>query len=577
MKGSLAKIVVNEHNGALCLELTINDKISWRETKLNYVETGRDELIFYWIMNTVKPLFFEMPLDEIATECSQDSYEHFGSILETCSSIIKTTNDTISTYSHLRNVAKDYENILFFNVDENARYKGLYERFCRENKKNILYLNMSSGFNPNTRTWENEDVPMPLSDLINFIAKEEIKKTVSINLYFLLSYLNNTHVYLIPLFLYLGVEFIIFDQDAYEWVPSGYLTKSFYNCNYFDSFTFFPAFHEYWDNKYQLTNVHYVAFPQNYGNEKETRTINKDYAILILTNSRLGNVKPWINRIIYLLDQIPPGSVFTEVQQWYMALRHMILKIMKFDEFEQIHFNSSLHQFFYIVMQFLKYEIIDSIDTTRKIEIYGDVGWQKVFPEYYEKRLNGKEIDDLFLKNSHLYLLLNYGFSYLETSGPVYDAIKKNVPFINIPPMVKTSSFEGFKHIEYRNKEELNYLIRNIRTVFDYEELNESIRTYRKVLNDSVRELEEKLVFDRNIVTQGSAFDAERKEHQLLIDQVTEEYINQNAELLKETFRVLSLNEPIQYDVSKSRYFNKKYVQRILKLIRDEQDSAAFA
>lgn len=577
MEKTFANIAVNKINHNLCLEVNINNKISRHETKIDCVETYRDNLVFYWIMHTVKPLFLKMPMDKIEFEFSKEVYAQFKNIFDIYVSIITVTNNIMKGYSHLKGVAKCNKNILFFNVDDNYRYKYFYEKISNTGKKKVIYMNMNSGFNVNTRTWEDKGISMPLDDLIDIIVNKSIKKIISINLHFLDSYFKNNHVYLISLFNFLGVEYITIDNDSWDSPSHGYLMKSFFNCDSFNRFSLAPTLQEYWDNKYELKNVHYISVPQNYEDNKEKLNIKEDYAVLVLSNSRLINVKPKLFSIIYLLDHMPQDSVFTNIYLWYMSMKYAFLKYMQLNEFEQLIYNCQLYELFYLVMQFLKYEIIDSIDATRQIEIYGDVGWEKVFPEYYKKLLNAEEKDELFLKKNHLYLLFNASFSYLEASGPIYDAIKRNVPFINIPAMVKTHSFDGFRHIEYRNKEELNCLIENIGTVVDNVELKDAKRIYRKVLSDNENMILERIVLDKNIVTNGSAFDAERKEHQLLIDQVTEEYINQNAALLKETFRVLFLEEPrTQYDVSKSKYFNKKYVQRILKLIRDEQDPAVF-
>ena len=569
MEGTVAKVAVNKYNDALCLKLNINNKIYWHETRVNYDKISIDDLLFWWMLKSLKPLFFEMPMEKIDFTCSKDVYEQFGKIINNYSAIIHRTNDAIKSYSHLRGVAESNKNILFFNVDDNYRHKSQYERFRSLGTKDVLYVNMASGFNPKTRRWEDRDVPIPLSELVDIVVKKSIKKTVSINHYVLDRYLCKTDVYLIPLFGNLGVEYVIFDNDPWDGHPHGYLMKSFYNCNTFDRFTSAYVLSDYWDSTYELKNVHYITVPQNYKIEEEITEIKEDYAILVLSNPRLENVKPMIVPILYLLDHIPEGSVFTEVHLWYMSLRHIILRIMKLDEFERLYYNSRLHIFFYTIMQFLKYEIIDSIDTVRRIELYGDRGWERIFPEYYKKLLNKKGMDELFSKNGHLYLLLNHSFSYLNAGGPIYDAMSRNVPFINMPPLVKTRSFEGFRHIEYRNKEELNYLIENTKAVVHNEELKESIRILMKVLRSSGDEVKEKIVHDRNVMTMGGIYGKESKAHKVLMDQMVEEYIDRNERFLRQSFDVLILGKPVQYDISKSRYFNRKYVQRILKLITD--------
>lgn len=573
MKGTYARIAVNEYNNALCLKFNINSKLSWHETKINYREMKIDDLLYWWILKSLKPLFFEMPLEKIEFTCSKDAHDKFGGCIKNCYDIARLTNEAMKKYSHLKNIAAGNSNIIPFTTDGGGyRYKGLFEK-CYNVGTSGISLNMESGWNPKIRIWEDRDIPMPLSELVDIVVKEGIKKIVSINHYVLERYLYKTGVHLIPLFRYLGVEYVIIDQDLWDDIPHGYLTKAFFNCNSFKRFTTEPFLSEHWDTKYRLRNIHYIAIPQNYEDEKKTQFVKEDYEVLVLSNSRLQNVKIMIRSIIYFLDHMPESSIFTEVQLWYISLKYMILKIMKCDEFEQLFYNSTLNTFFFTTMQFLKYEIIDSIDTMRGIEIYGDIGWEIVFPEYYKKLLDTKEMDGLFAEGRHLYLLLNYGLSYLESSGPIYDAINGSAPFINIPPMVKTREFEGFRHIEYGNKEELNCLIENIRPVIDNEELKDSMQISKKILKDSKNEIEETILRDRNTSDDGGMFRRKCEEHKVLLNQMIEEYIDRNEPFLRETFSVLFQGKPVQYDISKSKYFNKKYVQRILKSIHEEQNT----
>ncbi|MCK4332438.1 MAG: hypothetical protein KAV40_02540 [Thermoplasmatales archaeon] len=546
------------------MKLNINNDLSWHEIKINYEKIDIKILLFYWLLNSAKSIFFGMPFEKINFVCSKDIFEIHGGIINRFGAIVENTNDLIKQYGHLKGIADNSKKVLFFNVGHNLRYKSMYKMLHRSETVDVLYMNMDPGFNQLTRTWEDRDVPLSLPELVNLIEKENIRKIISINHYLLDKYLEKTGVNLISLFWYLGVEYVIIDNDPPDLSPYGYLHKAFYNCNSFDRFSVLSLLNKYWDNKYRLENIHYVGLPQDYENNGDMRELKDNYAILVLTNSRLENVKPRIKSIIYLLDHMNEGSVFTESLLWYMSLRHMILKIMKLDEFEMLHYNSRLHMLSYTIAQFLKYEVIENIDTERRIEVYGDVGWETVFPEYYKKLLDNEEINELFSQNNHLYLLLNCSYSYLDASGPVYDAIRKNVPFINMPPLVKTSSFEGFRHIEYTNREELNDLIENIREIFDNKELNNSIRLYRNVLESSTNEIERKVLGNGYAQFGQAQFHKLSMDHKVMLDQMIEEYIDRNEPFLRETFRVLFLGESVQYDISKSRYFNRKYVQRIL-------------
>lgn len=580
MKNKNAIISVSIHDKSLCLKVVIDNKPSWHETKFDsqMKESIIDNLFQYWMLNAVRPLFFEMPFQEVKTSCTLKANGDFEKKIDKCaanmSACLSNTNDFIKNHESLKDIAENSRKILFFNTDHNNRYKWFYNVIKASENAEVIYMSMKTGFDSENRRWEDVDVPIQLPDLINLIEEENIKKIISVNNNFLEKYLYRTGIYLPALFHYLGVEYITLDNDPYDLAPFGYLSRSFFHCNSFARFSNVSVLNEFWDRKYGLKNVSYVSIPQNYERHDEFKELEDDYTLLVLTNSRLDNVKLDIYQILILLDHMPDDSIFTDVQLWYMALRHMILEIMDMDEFERLYYNSRLHTFLYTVVQFLKYEVIYSLNTGRPIELYGDPGWKTVFPEYYKKILNDKEIDELFSKNRHLYLLLNASISYLDASGPVYDAISRNVPFINMPPLVKTDPFAGLKHIEYANSLELNDLVENMNKT-NNPELTAAIHFYQDVLIESNKSIQSRIINNKITWSEENLFERERKAHQILLDQKVEEYINKNESFLRDSFDIFFLGKQLQYDFSQSKFYNRGYTQRILHSMEAAVNSAA--
>lgn len=143
------------------------------------------------------------------------------------------------------------------------------------------------------------------------------------------------------------------------------------------------------------------------------------------------------------------------------------------------------------------------------------------------------------------------------------------MPFINYPALVKTSWFEVFKHIEYDNSTKLNYLIENIETIVNNDELRNSVRTFKDVVRSSTKALGEQIVLDKRVSDDSGLYGEQR----MLLDQMITEYIDKNEPFLRKTFRVLLLGEPVQYDFAKSKYFKRRYVQRIFEWMSEEQKS----
>ena len=574
MDETFARISVNLSNNNLQLKLNINGNPIWHENRIFYPNINTDGLILYWFLNILKQVLFSMPINKIDFEASQDTYQKLSNIILQCAKILDCTNDTISKYFQLNRKALNNTNILFFNVGDDYRYKNLYESFPKFDGSSLLYMNMDLGYNSFTRTWHSTDIPVPLPDLVDLIFEESIRKISSINHYFLEIYLNKTYVYLPALFRYLGVEYIIIDNDNWDIYQDGYLQKSFWTCPSFNRFSTERYFHEYWDNKYGLQNIHYIISPQTYKDSGDFFDIDENYSLLILSNSRINDIRSDIIPVIYLLDHMNPNNIYKDIQTWYCALRHMILEVFDLDDFESLYFNSKLLRIFYIIMQFLKYETIESINTTRNIQIYGDKGWQTLFPHYYQnKHLDYNEMQGLFSSKRYLYLLFNLGISYFDISFQVYDALNNNVPFINYSPVVKTSLFEGFRQIEYNNSSELNHLIENIRNKIRNKDLKDSIHFLKNILISNTDSLISHVVFNTEFSHKTELYLQQYNDHKCLLDNVIQEYIDQNEPILRETFNVLLLGHPVQYDISNSKYINRRYIQRHPDLSRQVQDA----
>lgn len=576
MENDFAKITVDMRENMLSLELEIDKKQSQHELIMSPQTEDIGMSVLLWILNSMKPLFFEMPLAEVKMVFPPEVLAATNDILPFCSHVVKHTNDAMIEFKQLKGMAEHHTKFLFYNVSDNHRYVRLYEKLRNLYPAKALYQNFEMDWDPNTRRCENNDVPLPLPDLIEFIAKEGIKKIVSINHYLLERYLKNDGIYLPALFRHLGVEYIIIDNDNYDTQAYLYLLRSFFHCNSFQRFSTVPLEQEPWDRRYALQNIHYIGMPQDYQSNIDMSQLDENYGVLVLSNSRIDDVKSTFAFIIYLLDHFPEDNLFTELQLWCWSLRHLILEVMNLGELERLHYNSIVHNIFYSVTQFLKYEIIDSIDTTRKIEIYGDSGWEEIFPEYYQnKYLGNQEMNGLFAEGRHLHLLLNHSITYPDAAGPIQDAMSRNLPFINWPTLVKTKPFKGLRHIEYNNKEKLNYLIDNIRTVIEKRELMDSMEVFRETLVTSTNTIEQQIVLNKKSSADEGVFAKHYKAHKVLLHEMIQEYIEENEPFLRETFRILCLERSIKYNLFRSKYSNRRYVQAIMKSIKKEDSLSA--
>ncbi len=531
-----AEITVNRYDNSVCVKLDIDSKVSWHDIR---IDTKNEDGIAIWIMQAIRPVFLNMPFDEIKLICPKPTYDAMKESMDFCAGLLNRTNVTIMEYADQQDMAKDHEAILVFNVSEELRYKSFYDRLKRKGF-DVHYMNVDCGFDREKREWlEEKELPLPVPELIEYIRKNRIKTLLTVNYYLAHRYSSLVGVSLLSILNYLGVECMTINNDPPDLQPTGHIHRVAFNNPKWRQFSNLGVLNRYWDDKYGVTNIKYVAIPQDY-RPGEIKPLDDDYSIIILSNSRWSNVKTSQSFVEHFLGQMPQDKLFETFQLWYMTLRYMVLNIMELTEFEKLKYNSLLHQFFYVIANYLKYEIIRWLPEDREIKLFGDLAWKELFPQYYQGSLSNDEIDDLFKKDNQLYLLLNFGFSYLDASAPVYDMVRRNVPWINVPQMVTTSTFNGLRHIEYSSKEELNSLLRNIQDVYKVKELQDALGIYSGILSSSVDDIEAALLNKE----QRSEFNAHLVEHDIVLDFKIKEYLKANENFLRTSFEGILREQP---------------------------------
>lgn len=568
IKKSFLGIKVGVHNNRLCLKCTCMDTVFWREKNMAGLTQNEstDQMIIFWMLKEIKPLFFSMPADTIHVEIEEDCKARFGKIVEFCGNCLRITNGIIVKYAGLKNVAEKHDKLLFYNIDGNVNLKNFYEQLDQKNSDNHLYMNFKSGFNGKTRQWEKTDPPFTVDEFLNLVQTEKIKKIISLNHYLLEKYFGQG-IYILAVFKYIGVEYVIFDHDPWDQTPFGYLTKSFYNCESFDRFSY-SYFHKHWDKYYGLKNVNHVAFINKYPKQFSLDQLPDDYNIVIMTNARMPEVISFLNPMLFLLSHFKSDSFFEEVELWYYSLRYMILNIMDFNEFERLHYNSLLLKFVYSISQFIKYDVIGSIKTDRKVQLYGDNAWTHIFPEIYNTYLDRRGIDKLFSKKTSLYLLMNWQTTWLESSGVTYESMSYQIPFLNHPALAKTSELQALSKIEYRNPTDLNKKINNMNEYLD-DELITSIKFLNRISNGGMATIDNRLN-NNDPYPSDDPFSVLLSKHDELIKKKVHEYIDKNEAFIRNSFHNLFIKS-VQYNLEESKYFSKPYMQRLLHYAKKMQ------
>jgi hypothetical protein len=400
-----------------------------------------------------------------------------------------------------------------------------------------------------------------LTGLLDVIRDNRIKKIIASN-YFLCERYIESALYLPGVLQFLGVELIGIDYDPIEYYPiAGPAERQLFHNDGFNRFTCLPFLHKYWDEKQGNRNVHYTAVVRHYPAVADKITLADDYSLLVLSNSRYEAVRRNLKMLLSIVEELDGKSFIADLQMWYLAARHIVLEKLTLTDYARSEFCKVLMNAMYAASQLLKYEVIESIESNRKIEIYGDEGWGRLFPQYYRNRyLNPQEIDAFNGRDDVLYLLLNNNYGYLEASGTVYDCVCKNKAFINFPAAFKTNDLTGLSHVEYDDKRRLNELIENAAKIYRHAELQDSIEKLRDLYIESENSVVDLIRSPAGTAYRRGKFDRQIEEHGAMMEEAVQDYVAKNAGRIMRTLD--NLYDPaFRFDIRRSRYADRRYVK----------------
>ncbi len=538
---------------------------------LKEINLGGWQYLSSWLFYAAKELFSQMPVvvPAINVNCTPEIWASIGAPVSIFMNFLKNTNSFISENAHLKDKATPYTKVLFYGLVGDDRFFSFFKNCNEMDPEHVLYRDMDAGWDNDARKFDDTKCSfMPMQELIKFIIGENIRKIVTVNRYYIEMLLRNEGLNVVPVLAFMGVELVTIDVDSCIDPFNGYLHKAAFSYGMFHQFSMTPTLEKYNDVKYNLKHIYYVASPQNYGNLESSFNIEDDYSLVVMSNSRLVHVVPDIYPILYLFDFLDEDRMLQELQLWWLAQRWLILHGLNFNEVEQRMFDSRLLNFFYSeCLSFLKYLIIDGIQTDRKVLLYGDEHWRVLFPEYYQKFLGMDEKDELFSNKHYLHILMNISLTYPEAHPGLSDSLMRAIPFVACSTLVKTPPYSGFRHIEYNNIAELNSLIEDIRSSLSNAEFNKSVRNYKELTKTNLTEVADNIVFNKVLPADGGVYLRECEENTRMLNLMIQEYIKNRGTFLRDSFDSLFLkNKQVTVDPSKSKYFGKKFVQKILSL-----------
>lgn len=536
--------------------------------EINYIDDQRIMYVVMYFLNNLKEYYQNMPYDivefdyNIDSACSEYEKNIYFQVYQNIDKIVKKTNEILMKYKDFKDVAKNNENIVCYMDQDEVRFRSLYNKLIAKGQENIALDTYESGWDPVQRCWdEQKRHRITIEKVIDLVINKKAKKIIYTNFELFAFSLDEFHL---SVFLdYLGVQYMGIDYDGCEYYQLyGPIIRSTIDGTYSKRLTCYPYYHIDWDLQYKQKSVQYVAVVQDYKMYEEKIKLDEDFKLIVLSNSRIKDVKDMFPEILFFLENIDEENVFEDALLAYVSLRYLIMGSESVKNVAKMEICRYLIMLHYTANQFLKYVAIDGLDTERELLLYGDTGWATLFPQNYKGFMKRPEINELKKSNKYLYFLFNNMTCYFEVGGPIFDSICDNLPFINFKVLSEIDELKPLKSIQYSGVKSLNEVVKNAYETFKDCKVDKSIKFLRNTFSRSVEELTDNVLFDKIPANGGEFYQNYLKERMTYTERI-EKYIEKNKDWLIDFIVKMFVQKTDRFDITKSKYYKYDFVKKI--------------
>ena len=510
------------------LHYTLNSRSFYSSYK---VEKRVDYGIHFlaWLLQELRPVFSQLPVEKIYLNVPKQFSDSHQNLVSDLALTLNRTNQIIREYSDHKNVAlsNKFSSVLMFRVDD-ERYNNLFNYISDSLSNDIHIWHEPTGFDGVSRTFQSIPLTHSIQEMVDFILAKNISSIVCINLDPLVKYMFNERINVFALLSFLGVQIIHLQNDPSELSDTAYLTRAMSDYGSIEYINMSILSKDY-DCKSDSLSCP-APLMQNYASPSESATTALDttYSLVVASNSRFDDASPQEKMVRPLLDWME--NPFVDLPLWSLSISHLLDVDNIMTSHEKTLKRSHFHWLFYLAAHFMKYDIIANVDSKYDLKVYGDIGWRNVCPDNYCGYLDLDELSDMYQSPNHLFLLLNFGFTYLDHSGPVYDVIRAGSNWINVPSIVVTPELEGLRHLEYSSYSEMNKLISDYHRISSHADLAK--KELRSIYHSSTHHLLNTISDGKDSMHLSSQFSDSHAAHSYLLDQKVDEYIDAHANIL---------------------------------------------
>ena len=486
------------------------------------------EYLVAWLLAKSRPLFSVLPYSSPQININKSLYHKWKDGVDVFLDIFNKTNNFLSQCSPPGASDGSYsrENILAFKVD-NQRYNNFFAYLSEQSSSNITELHEPTHWDGVKRIFLDKPSTYKVADIVEIITANRINKIITVNLDPLVKYMWSEHLNVFAILDYFCVSIFRIQNDPSELSPIGYLIREIadYDLNEF-------LVHPVLSSEFDLSassNIFPSPILQDYSHSvdyvQSSAPINR---VVVMSNSRYADTISNLSLFKPVLDSF--DNPLVELPLWYLS----ISKLLDEDKIltsAQKHFRrSSLHWCFYYAAQYMKYQIINSVCPSVPLSVFGDDGWSNICPDRYSGYLDASQLSQVFEDPETLVLLVNFGYSYLEHSGPVYDVIRAQCNWLNVPSLVTTPDLDGLRNLEYNSIADLNHKITHYHDyAFSASDSRSKLASiYQSSTDHFLASVQSSVVVDSSPYIFHESFDA----HSLLLKPKVSSYISRHIDTL---------------------------------------------
>lgn len=396
--------------------------------------------------------------------------------------------------------------------------------------------------------------------LLEFIQYNKIRTIYAVGSSFFWNNLIVDGIYIPAILKWIGVELVIYDCDNYNEGLDGYFRKLLFSFEDSRRLSILPQVDKPWDKFLNIPSVRY--YPLHDPEPMETAIkLQTDSKLILTSHSRFYANRSFLKPALLLLEYSDEKNILYDFQLLFHTLYYLLHNEFKATILEKMELSFHLSKAFYTAVNLMKYEVLENLDGSKELELYGDEGWALLFPNYYkEKYLSQLERDELVKLGNYTYIIPAINYSYYA-NNPLYgEVFNLNCPYVCFPSIVQNKNTTALKHLEFSNMTEMNLKISQInRILIDFQDEISLSRKHLKEINQLCRTETESYLFSDT--STDLTYDTLTNSMENDFKNLATQYLLIHSQRVFECFERFAKKDfenlnPIHSKLAKRKYFN---------------------